>query len=281
MWPFRRRPLLDDETAAWHAENFAWLIGEFGAGGGFDAAPLVLPTKAFFTAEGEEGHSTGPVAIRPVQRPDGPAARHARALHIFEQVKAHAGLTGWPVELVADDNPAAREPTRLSLGQPVHGALAQGTFSIAGNAALITYTPALVADPQRLIATFAHELAHYLLAARRSEPPCEADELEFLTDLTAVMLGFGVFMANSVFAVETMRDGTLEGWRMRRSGYLPEHDLVFDLALFIAAKELDPAPAVRHLKPHLGKLLQRALRGFEHDPRWVEELRRAMETPAG
>ena len=30
MWPFRRKPIVDDETAAWHAENFAWLVREFG-----------------------------------------------------------------------------------------------------------------------------------------------------------------------------------------------------------------------------------------------------------
>src|SRR5205085_12416082 len=50
----------------------------------------------------------------------------------------------------------------------------------------------LLAHPGRLIATFAHELAHYLLATAPTSPPCEDDEHEFLTDLTAAYLGFGV-----------------------------------------------------------------------------------------
>jgi hypothetical protein len=33
MWPFTRMPIVDDETAAWHVENFTWLIEEFRPGG--------------------------------------------------------------------------------------------------------------------------------------------------------------------------------------------------------------------------------------------------------
>jgi hypothetical protein len=67
--------------------------------------------------------------------------------------------------------------------------------------------------PDRLIATFAHELA-YLFATTVEEPPCEADEIEFLTDLAAVYLGFGVFLANARFEFEVLQDGPLQGWQM-------------------------------------------------------------------
>jgi hypothetical protein len=137
----------------------------------------------------------------------------------------------------------------------------------------ITYVPALLANPERLIATFAHELAHYLLATAPSAPPCADDEHEFLTDLTATYLGFGVFMANSVLDFAPMQDGTLHGWRMGRSGYLPEQDLVFATALFIAVKELDPSPACQCLKPHLAKMLKRTLRDLALDKRFVEQIR--------
>jgi len=119
--------------------------------------------------------------------------------------------------------------------------------------------PALLERPDRLIATFAHELAHCLLATAREPPPCDDSEMECLTDLTAIYLGFGVFLANARFTFERLKDGTLEGWRMGHAGYLPEADLVFALALFIEAKELDPAPVLACLKPHLAKILKRAL----------------------
>ena len=62
-------------------------------------------------------------------------------------------------------------------------------------AIVISYVPALLKRPDHLIATLAHELAHYLLATARDSPPCEKEEREFLTDLAAVYLGFGVFLS--------------------------------------------------------------------------------------
>ena len=90
--------------------------------------------------------------------------------------------------------------------------------------------------------------------------------------MTAAYLGFGVFMANSVFEFEAVQDGPMQGWRYGRSGYLPEQDLVFATALFNAVKELDPHPACQSLKPHLAKLLKRALRDLTIDTRFIEQI---------
>jgi hypothetical protein len=83
-------------------------------------------------------------------------------------------------------------------------------------------------------------------------------------------------MANSVFEFEAIQDGPMQGWRYGRSGYLPEQDLVFATALFIAVKELDPHPAYQCLKPHLAKLLKRALRDLTADRRYVEQIRASI-----
>ena len=97
------------------------------------------------------------------------------------------------------------------------------------------------------------------MAAAGNEPPCEADEREFLTDLAAVYLGFGVFLANARFQHEAYVDGPLQGWRIARSGYLPEADLIFALALFLHVKAIEPAPALSCLKPHLATMLKRTV----------------------
>jgi hypothetical protein len=47
---------------------------------------------------------------------------------------------------------------------------------------------------------------------------------------------------------------------MGHSGYLPEVDLIFALALFLQAKSLNPDLALACLKPHLAAMLRRALR---------------------
>jgi hypothetical protein len=249
MWPFKRVPIVDTDTAQWHADNFAWLVATFGGNGAFEKSVLVLPKPGFFPSDGQEGH--------------------AKALHILERVKHYCG------KLAPDHNPAADRST-ISVAAPVHGKHALGTFSIAGNAVQISYVPTLLARPERLIATLAHELAHYLLATAPTAPPCEDDEHEFLTDLTAAYLGFGVFMANSVFEFEAIQDGPMQGWRYGRSGYLPEQDLVFATALYITVKELDPHPAYQCLKPHLAKLLKRALRDLTSDKQLVEQIRASI-----
>jgi hypothetical protein len=256
MWPFKPTPIVDADTAAWHVDNFAWLAASFGGNGALAATTLVLPKPGFFPSDGEQGHD--------------------KALRIFERVKHYCGMGNWPVDLVPDHNPAAIPSSPMSLSAPVHGKHAQGTFSVAGGAVQISYAPSLLANPERMIATFAHELAHYLLATAPTSPPCEDDEHEFLTDLTAVYLGFGVCMANSVFDFQPLQDGLMQGWRMGRSGYLPEQDLVFATALFIAAKDLDPTPACQCLKPHLAALLKRGLRDLTSDRRFVNRIRESI-----
>ena len=132
--------------------------------------------------------------------------------------------------------------------------------------------------PDRLIATFAHELAHYLLATASEPLPCEDDEIEFMTDLAAVYPGFGGFLANARFEFEGMNDGAMQGWRWQRAGYLPEADLIFTLALF-RAKGLDGDPTRGALKPHLQKMLRRALDELSDDSVHMLRIKDALVSP--
>lgn len=239
MWLLGPKPVIDADAAAWHVENFSWLARQFAGGGDFARTALVLPTRAFFTGDGAQGH--------------------ALAQHVFDQVRHHASMANWEVDLVADHNPLAQD------GMPRLDAVAArrhalGSFGVAGNRVQISYVPGLLRRPEQLIATFAHELAHYLLATAGERPICADDETECLTDLTAVFMGFGVFLANARFSRETYTDGPWHGWRIGHSGYLPEADLIFALALFLRAKDMAADEACACLKPHLAKLLRRAMR---------------------
>jgi hypothetical protein len=255
MWPFTRKSIVDEETAAWHVDNFAWLIRRFGGLEGLAHAKLILPRPGFFITDGEAGH--------------------AFAQRIFNQTKTYCGMSNWDVDLVADDNPLAEDATpSLVTGAAQKHAL--GTFGVAGNRIVISYVPALLKRPDNLIATFAHELAHYLLATTVNEPPCEEDEREFLTDLAAVYLGFGVFLANARFQHEAYVAGPLQGWRIARSGYLPEADLIFALALFLHVKAIEPGPALSCLKPHLATMLKRTVSDFARRPAQLSPIRDAL-----
>jgi len=254
MWPFTRKAIVDDETAAWHIDNFAWLIRRFGGSEGLTHSKLILPRPGFFVTDRETGH--------------------AFAQRIFDQTRDYCGMSDWEVDLVADDNPlAAQAAPSLAMVAAQKHALA--TFGVAGNRIVISYVPALLKRPDQLIATFAHELAHYLLATTKEAPPCEEDEKEFLTDLAAVYLGFGVFLANARFQHESYVDGPLQGWRIARTGYLPEADLVFALALFLQVKGLDPMPAFECLKPHLATMLKRAMSELSRQASLLTPIREA------
>jgi hypothetical protein len=77
-----------------------------------------------------------------------------------------------------------------------------------------------------LIATMAHELAHYkLIGEYRME---EKDEL--LIDLTAVAFGLGIFKGNSYFKFSRWKTVSHSSWRMQRSGYLPEQVISYAMA---------------------------------------------------
>lgn len=84
----------------------------------------------------------------------------------------------------------------------------------------------LMNDPIGLIATMSHELAHYKLLGEYRM--LENDEL--LTDLTAIVFGFGIFKGNSYFRFNQWMNNTHQGWQMKKSGYLPEQVIAYAMA---------------------------------------------------
>ncbi|MBP2158087.1 MULTISPECIES: hypothetical protein [Asticcacaulis] len=243
MWPFKSKPLLDADTAHWHVSNFCWLLRNLARTPMFTDTRLILPAPGFFDTGGATGH--------------------AQAEAIFDRVRTYAGMGDWPAELVSDVETYERN-TDLVQATSRHTPL--GLFMAdTDNMVRIAYAPRLLKTPANLIATLAHELAHYVVHSIHDTLPCGPAEEEFLTDQTACFLGFGVFMANNVLAFEQWRDdGTgTQGWSTSRSGYLPEADLVFNLALFLTAKDLPADDAMKYLKPHLAGHLKTALRDAE------------------
>jgi len=244
-WPLRRRrSFLDPEAEASHVAAWRWLLRQFGGIADLSRSPLVLPTRSFF--------------------PPTEATGQERAQHVFDSVKRHARLGDWPCRLVAQ---APRpEPRVEGVAALRHsGDHAAGTFSLHGNEAVVTYDPASLDDPFKLVATFAHELAHYKLAGAVEEPPGGAGALETTTDLTTVYLGFGVFGANCAFNFSQHQSLLSQGWGWSRLGYLSERDWTFALAVFLALRG-EAAPDLRDfLKAHLLADLRKAMRYLRDD----------------
>ncbi|MFT3987264.1 hypothetical protein [Aestuariivirga sp.] len=178
---------------------------------------------------------------------------------MFEQVKEKAGLAGWPATIAAHDNDFG-DYEGTNLIRPVFESGAAGTFSVdETKTVIITYSAKLLKDPHGLVATFAHELSHYLLFSSKSKWPVPQEEMEFLTDLTAVFLGFGIFLCNTRFRYQQFSDGISAGWSWNRQGYLPESDLLFASACFLKARQLGSGEAEKYLKSGLIKDFRRAI----------------------
>ncbi|WP_395051943.1 hypothetical protein [Flavobacterium sp.] len=77
-----------------------------------------------------------------------------------------------------------------------------------------------------LIVTISHELAHLILLG---ENRIEEND-EYLTDLTAIAYGFGIFIGNSRFQHSTFQNSTNFGWQMSNQGYLPEQIIAYSMA---------------------------------------------------
>jgi hypothetical protein len=219
------------------------------------AVPLVLPTQEFFPPSDAQGH--------------------ARAEQVFATVRNLMGLEQWHCRLVAQpESPDARVSEYAYLRFDAKNWNPGGTFGLEGNEIVITYSPGLIEDPVGLVATFAHELSHYLLSTK-AEPPGGWQNHEFCTDLCVVYNGFGLFGAATAFRYYSGG----QGWGYQRSGYLAQSEWTFALAVFLALRDQPIADVKPWLPSHLTNGVQRAAKYLARQPAKLEILRNTKGTP--
>ncbi|WP_344220861.1 hypothetical protein [Kribbella sancticallisti] len=108
---------------------------------------------------------------------------------------------------------------------------------------LVLVAAGLLAQPEVLVAVFAHEVGHEALLGAGRIDRYRRDQ-EALTDLFAVFAGFGILMANSAHA--PLPEG-LEGGNAPRF-YLREHALSDALAYYASLREERTLPSwAKHL----------------------------------
>jgi hypothetical protein len=114
-------------------------------------------------------------------------------------------------------------------------------------------------DPERLLATFSHELAHELLLGGGLLDRDVSDH-EWVTDLLPVFLGIGIFLANGTIRDWSTSSGTTSWSWMSRQGYLPSRMFGYAFALFAFVRgETDP-PWAHHLRLDASAALHAGLR---------------------
>ena len=236
---FRPRLPVDEEELEFLLATFKWLTATFGPAG---QAPLVVPTRGFFPSLDERGR--------------------APAGELFEDVRRAADMADWPCELETGEGDLSSDAGNDHLIRHDGASAPCGTFRIeeredGSRVAIITYNPEMEQDQAGLVATFAHELAHCLLATEADPGPGGWELHELHADIAAVYLGFGIFLANSARTFETFQGSTRAGWRSRLQGYLSEGALVTCLAIFQRLAGREPTAAAPHLEDHLRTDLRR------------------------
>ncbi len=245
---FTHKPLLDEESVAWLYDTYAWALRNFDAELFCEHTVLVLPNDRFFPGR--------------VNSVDGMASL------ICERVKGYAAIAHWPTRL-QDARQCSLEATPiLRLEGPSRGRDLKEAAEVDEAQRLpILYDPALINNPEAMIASFAHTFAHYLGTLAQEPPPGGEENWPHITEVLACFLGFGLLMANSAFNVRIPRCGSCAPQPVDRQSFLSQHDLTYALAIFCALKGIAQREVLPHLKSSLRGFYKKASREVLQDER--------------
>ncbi|MCW9015218.1 MAG: hypothetical protein OQL06_15735 [Gammaproteobacteria bacterium] len=215
---FNQKPPLDSETTDWLFAAYNWAFDNFGSDVFFKQTQLILPTNTFFPGQTDNAYDMAHI--------------------IFENVVRHSQLENIPWKLVAQ-GPEARQGISPLLGTDEKS---------EHTTAIITYDPIQSRDPESLIASFAHKLAHYLYAQANQAPPGNEDHIPLAIELMTVFMGFGIMMTNTAQLSRSLSCASCQGPSTQRLSFLTQHETTYSLAIFCVLKNIPDKLVLQHLK---------------------------------
>lgn len=237
---FNKTPVLDPDSSQWLFDAFAWALENFDADYFYNETVLVLPNNQFFP-----GNANSPEAM---------------ANLIFDQVKVYVGISHWPTRLVADNDAALLTPPKVEIKGALRGAGGIANNSIDDAHRLpIMVNPQQISNPEAIISSFAHVIAHHLGQMADKPPPGGGEYWPHVTELLAIYMGFGVMFANSAF---TFRGscGSCYNPAANRDAYLSEREATYALAIFAVLKKIPTTNITKHMKGHLRGVFKKAVK---------------------
>lgn len=237
---FDKKPVLDEAAVQWLFDTFAWSLSHFDARLFYDETILVTPSNEHFpgTVDSVDGMAT----------------------LIFEKVQEYAGLSHWPCRLVDQASCGVTESPRVVIEGALRESGGVAPADVAEeNRLQISYNPQQINNPEALIATFAHTLAHYL-AAVTAEPPPGGDEYwPQATEVLAIYMGFGLMFANSAYNYRG-GCGSCFNPQAERSATLTQEEALYALAFFSVLKAIEQKDVERHIKKPLRAYFRRCVK---------------------
>ncbi len=160
------------------------------------------------------------------------------------------------LEFYSEDTQTLDDGTIVTTSADIFGKSsgAAGTYQKQAGKTLIRIERGQLKHPESLIATISHELAHEKLLGEHRI----IENNEYLTDLTAIVYGFGIFIANAKFQFASGLNSGF-GWQMQSQGYLPEQVSAYAMASLSLKKKEGEQPYTKHLDASVRKYFERSL----------------------
>ncbi|HHZ87828.1 MAG TPA: hypothetical protein EYN26_00395 [Chromatiales bacterium] len=247
---FKSQPVLDEASALWIFEVFAWSLRQFNADVFYQHSILVTPSNKHFP--GREDSVQGMAEL------------------IFANVQRHAGMSHWSFKVTSQHNTMQLDPPKVVL----NGALRGVDLPVTDDAhhIIIPYDRNLVSNPEALIASFAAGLSHYLCSVSNEPPPGGEENWLYLIEVVAVFLGFGVLFCNSALTHRVRSCGSCAP-RANRASHLSQFDLTYALAMFCVLKNIPNKEVLGDLKSSLRGHFKKARKDIQKRGERLSELR--------
>jgi len=236
---FKSRSLLDDASTRWMFDTFHWALQNFDADLFYSHSVLVLPSNRFFPGRAD--------------------SEQAMAQLIFERVKHYAGISHWPSEVNDHSLCAVETSPVMPLAGPLRGMDISADENTQAGRLPFPYNPEQISNPEAMIASFAHTVAHYLGQMASEPPPGGVEYWPHVTEVLATYLGFGLMFANSAY---NFRGGCASCYNpnAQRNAYLTEQQSTYALAIFAVLKQIPNSEVTPNLKGHLRGFYRKAVK---------------------
>jgi len=182
----------------------------------------------------------------------------ALAQSSFTQVKEHAKLAHWPIDLNLSNPLNAPSLPQLTFNQAYYGDACQVTSDFSQhNRIVLSGNVADFSNPQTAISHLIMQLSTVVLTYSEQDITVQQDLIRI--ELMASFLGFGVMLANTTYQFRGGCGSCYKPGANRQHG-LSEEEMIYALALFCLLKEVPNKQVLPYLKGYLRGVFKQSLK---------------------
>jgi hypothetical protein len=221
---------IDTDTRLWMEQAFAWLVVEFGENN-IRTKPILLPTAEHFPIQYDrspESLSQTAAIIACQMEVNADEINIDFYNQSIQEFKSDFGFRTWTIP---DENSEVVMAAGMYFNKNESG---KYDIFLEKN---------LLEDPEKLVATLAHEFAHIKLLGEKRVGFND----ESLTDLATVVFGTGIFNANCAFR----EIKTFDARGHDSLGYLRQREWGYALALYAYYRQETDPVWINHLTPNI------------------------------